>query len=347
MWSEAEFRSIVGEEAAGLAGAYFGVTPVGNFEGTNHLYEARSLDQVAADHGVSPDEVAEAVRSARAKLMEAREHRIRPGLDDKVITSWNGMTIRALAEAGAILENDRFLDLARQTAHFLLEHNRDHAGRLLRSWGKGRAGRPGFSEDYAGLAMGLFALYQATGDTDWYQQAMTLVEQLVDLFADPDGGFFTTGSDAEPLVTRLKDQYDSPHPSANSLAAETLLLASLYTGDADLRALAEGTIRAGGRLIEGAPTGVGHLLAVLASLLLPPREVAIVGPDADRLARAVWEQFRPDVALAIDRSGEGAAAIPLLADRAGNGGTRAFVCRDFACDLPVSTREELQHQLNL
>ncbi|MDR9452221.1 MAG: thioredoxin domain-containing protein, partial [Acidimicrobiia bacterium] len=334
VWSETEFRSIVGDDDAVLAGAYFGVTSRGNFEGANHLYEARSLEQVAAEFGAAHQEVVGAVDAARTKLREVRDRRVRPGLDDKVVTSWNGLAIRALAEAGAVLDDSRWLDFAARTARFLLDHNRDGSGRLLRSWGKGRAGRPGFSEDYASLAVGLFTLYQATGDVEWYRQAVVLVEQLVDLFADPDGGFFTTGSDAEPLVTRPKDQYDSPHPSANSMAAEALLMASLYTGDAELRARAESTIRAGGRLIEGAPTGVGHLLAVLASLLLPPREVAIVGPDADRLARVVWESFRPDVALAVDRSGDGASTVPLLAGRDGNGGTRAFVCRDFMCELP-------------
>jgi uncharacterized protein YyaL (SSP411 family) len=129
------------------------------------------------------------------------------------------------------------------------------------------------------------------------------------------------------------------------MAAEATLIASLYTGDGDLRAQAEGAIRAGGALIEGAPTGVGHLLAVLSSLLLPPREVAIVGPDAHQLARVVWERFRPDVALAVDTSGE-AAEVPLLQGREGTDSTRAFVCRDFVCELPVTEAESLRRQLD-
>jgi len=345
VWSAEEFRSIVGDDIASLAAAYFGVTPTGNFEGMNHLHEARSIENVAADHGVPPEAVEEAVATARAGLLEARRPRVRPGLDDKVVTSWNGLAIRALAEAGAVLDEGRYLDLAEETARFVLEHNRNESGRLLRSSGMGRAGRPGFSEDYATLAVGLFALYQATGDPGWYSEANELVERMVDLFADPAGGFFTTGSDAEALIIRPKDHYDSPHPSANSMAAEACLIASLYTGDAELRALAEGAIRAGGRLIEGAPTGVGHLLAVLASLLLPPREVAIVGPEADRLARVVWERFRPDVALAVDTTGE-AAIVPLLAGRESPDATRAFVCRDFVCELPVSDLESLRRQLD-
>ena len=126
---------------------------------------------------------------------------------------------------------------------------------------------------------------------------------------------------------------------------EALLIASLYSGEADHRELAEGTIRAGGRLIQGAPTGVGHLLAVLSSLLLPPREVAITGPEADRLARVVWEQFRPDVALAVDRTGDGGAVVPLLRERFIPGETRAYVCRGFVCDLPAGDPEALREQL--
>jgi uncharacterized protein YyaL (SSP411 family) len=174
---------------------------------------------------------------------------------------------------------------------------------------------------------------------------MGLVERLIDLFEDPRGGFFTTGTDAEALITRPKDQYDSPHPSANSSAAEALLMASLYTGDGEIRTKLETTLRAGSRLMEGAPTGAGHLLAVLTSMLLPPREVAIVGPDADRLARVVWEQFRPDVALAVDRHGADGSVVPLLADRDSDRTTRAFVCREFVCELPVTEAEALRAQL--
>ncbi len=184
---------------------------------------------------MSIQQVADAVATARERLLDARNARVRPGLDDKVVTSWNGLAIRALAEAGAILDDPRYLDLAKGAAQFILEHNRSESGRLLRSWGKGRPGRPGFSEDYATLAVGLFTLYQATGEAAWYSEAMALVEQMVELFAAPDGGFFTTGADAEVLITRLKDQYDSPHPSANSMAAEATLIASLYTGDGNLR----------------------------------------------------------------------------------------------------------------
>jgi uncharacterized protein YyaL (SSP411 family) len=345
VWSEDEFHSVAGTDTADIAGTFFGVTAEGNFEGANHLYRARSVEEVADRFGTGPAEVEAAVKLAGDRLLEARSHRVRPGLDDKVITSWNGLTIRAFAEAGAVLGRESYLEVARQTARFVLDHNRDGAGRLLRSWGKGRPGPAGFAEDHASLAVGLFTLYQATGEVFWYTDAMTLVEQLIGLFSDPDGGFFTTGVDAEPLITRPKDQYDSPHPSGNSMAAEALLMASLYTGRADLRIALEGVLRAGARLIEGAPTGAGHLLAVLTSMLLPAREVAIAGPEADRLARVVWEQFRPDVALAVDRDGTSGGAVPLLEGRTSDGATRAYVCRDFVCNLPVSKPEQLREQL--
>jgi uncharacterized protein YyaL (SSP411 family) len=345
VWSEDEFRSIVGREVADIAAAHFGVTRAGNFEGSNHLHQARSVDGVADEFGIEGPEVEAAIRVARERLLEARSHRVRPGLDDKMITAWNGLAIRAFAEAGAVLGEERYLEVARRTARFVLAHSQDETGRLLRSWGKGKPGRPGFAEDHASLAAGLFALYQATGETTWYGEAIDLVGRLMELFADPAGGFFTTGNDAEKLITRRKDQYDSPHPSANSLGAEALLMASLYTGDAALRAALDNTLRAGARLMERAPTGSGHLLAVLTSVALPPREVAIVGAEADRLARVVWEQFRPDVALAVDRDGAGASSVPLLAGRESHGTTRAFVCRDFVCGLPVTDPEALREQL--
>src|SRR5665811_689120 len=152
------------------------------------------------------------IDEARRRLLERRSTRIRPGLDDKVVTAWNGLAIRTLAEAGAILGEPRFLDAARDAAAFLLSEVSRTDGRLLRSWGKGRASVPAFADDYAATALGLFTLYQATGEVRWYAEAMRLTETIVDLFADPDGGFFTTGTDVEAPLARKRDHFDSPSP---------------------------------------------------------------------------------------------------------------------------------------
>ncbi len=168
---------------------------------------------------------------------------------------------------------------------------------------------------------------------------------MVALFADPAGGFFSTGADAEELIIRPKDQMDNPLPSGNSLAAEALLMLSLYTGDAEMRRLAEGAIRACGRLVEGYPAAVGHLLGVLHALHTGPKEVAVVGPEAAALGGVVWERFRPHVALALDRNGEDAAHVPLLEGRAKGTETLAYVCEQFACREPVSDPAALRAQL--
>ena len=190
------------------------------------------------------------------------------------------------------------------------------------------------------MATGLLALYQATGEIEWYETAKRLTLAARELFTDEAGGaMFTTGGDAEELITRKKDQMDNPLPSGNSLMCEALLLLSAYEGDGDLAVAAEAIVAGGGVLIDRYPSAVGHLLAVTASWLNGMREVAIVGPDAHRLADAVWAGFHPDVALAV--SVTDAAPIPLLEGRWSDDATLAYVCRDFVCERPVATTSEL------
>jgi uncharacterized protein YyaL (SSP411 family) len=342
VWSRDEFLAVVGPDHGPVAADVFGVTDEGNFEGSNILHLAATPGEVAERHGIAPDRVAAAHAAAVDALLEARSRRVRPGLDHKVIASWNGMAIRAFAEAGAILERDDLLERARRCARFVGDHlTRD--GRLLRSWSEGMASIPGFLEDYGAVATGLFTLYAATGETEWYEQAMRLTRAIPELFSDPAGGFFTTGADADPLVTRPKDQMDNPHPSGNSMAAEALLLASLYTGDQELRRLAERTVMAGGLLIDQHPSAAGHLLGVFQALVEGPTEVAIVG-DGRALERVVWSAPRPGLALAVDRSGSSAGTVPLLAGRF-TGESLAYVCHDFVCDAPVADPQLLARQL--
>ncbi|GBE20825.1 hypothetical protein BMS3Bbin01_00166 [bacterium BMS3Bbin01] len=344
LWNADEFAEVVGEELGPLAAAFFGVTEEGTFEGSNHLRVTRPLGQVASELDIDPAVADAMIDMARGRLLSRRSERVRPGLDDKVVTAWNGLAIRALGEAGAVLGESRFLDAARDAAAFLLSEVTRADGRLLRSWGKGKASVPAFADDYAATALGLFTLYQATGEVRWYIEAMRLVEAIVDLFADPAGGFFTTGADVEAPLARKRDHFDSPSPSANALAAEALLLASSYTGNADLREHSERALRAGAALATTTPSGAGHLLSVLHATLRRPPEVAIVGPDAQDLASVVWERFRPDVALAVDRAGSATNIVPLLVGRATDS-TLAYVCRSFQCALPVSDPEALRRLL--
>ncbi len=343
VWDLEEFREATGS-AGETAAALFGVTKEGNFEGLNHLQQVATLEEVAARFNTTVASVANDLEQAKEKLRVRRSERVRPGLDDKVVTAWNGLALRALAEAGAVLGEEQYLEHARRNAEFILRNLQTPDGRLLRSWGQGTARIPGFLDDYAALSLGLFALYQATGETRWYIEAERLTRAMLDLFVH-DGRIYSTGADAEELITRPVDQMDNPVPSGSSLAVEALVMLALYTGETALQDTAEEVIRGSAGLVEQYPSAVGHLLSVLTSLNRGYREVAIAGPNALDLGRVVWEQFNPAVVLAPDPDGIAAETIPLLADRHVDGKTLAYVCEDFVCQRPVTTANELRAQL--
>ena len=324
VWTPDEIRSVLGDEAGPVL-AFYGVTEGGNFEGANIL-------EVVGD---TPPEDLDTLRS---RLLTARAERVRPGLDDKVVTSWNGLVIRALAEAGAVLGEESYLGLARDAAGFILE-NLIVDSVLMRSWRDGRTSVPGFLDDHAALALGLFTLFAATGEERWYVDAMDLVE-VFGRFRRPEGGFYSTPEGADTLVKRPTDLTDNPAPSGNALAAEALLWASLYTGAPGYRDESEAALRSVALLAERYPSMVAHHLAVAYSSL-DTREVAIVGEEWPSLAEVYWSRYRPGVVLAAAAS---ESRIPLMEGRLGND-TKAYVCRGFVCDLPTSDPEVLASQL--
>ncbi len=326
-WSKEELIELLGAGADRTID-YLGVTETGNFEGSNIL--TAGVEE--------PEDLEESKRI----LHKARDERIRPGLDDKVITSWNGLAIRALAEAGVALGESRYLEAASDAARFVLDELIVD-GRLMRSWREGRTSVPGFLDDHAAMAIGLYALFAATGDVEWYDSAATMVDEF-ERFANPDGGFYTTAEDAESLVKRPVDQTDNPLPSGNALAAEALLLAGLYTGESESHERAESTLAAAGTLMSRYPSAVGHHLAIAYSATRT-QELAIVGSDWPSLAEAYWDRFRPQVALAVSSGDD--HGIPLLADRHRPEATLGYVCRDFVCERPVARPDELRALLDL
>jgi uncharacterized protein YyaL (SSP411 family) len=329
VWTVAELNDVLGTEAGAEATRFFGATPHGNFEGSNVLYRPTS------------EPWTDRIESIRSRLLERRATRTRPGLDDKIVASWNALAIRAFAEAGAALGDDGYLDTARAAAGFVLDEMVVD-GVPHRSWREGRAGVPGFLEDIAAVTQGLLSLYAASGEYRWYSAAEGLAADLPARFADGEGGFFDTPADGEHLLKRPKSQTDNPLPSGNGFAAEALLTLSAYTGSEEQRDLAEGTLRAAGVLMDRFPSMVGYHLAVLHSML-NGRELAIVGPGWRDLARVYWDGFRPNVALAP--STNGTEPIPLLEGRARSGETRAFLCESHVCALPTSDPVELEEQL--
>jgi uncharacterized protein YyaL (SSP411 family) len=335
VWTVEELRSVLGPSGlADEAIAYFGASERGNFEGSGqNVLEARGPEPASL-----PD--------IRRLLLAARSERVRPGLDDKRLTSWNALMISALAEAGAVLERSEYLDAAVACASFVLRDLRDGDGRLLRSWNDGRAHLDAYLDDHAFLLEALIGLYEATGDPSWYGEATALADAMIESFADPErGGFFTTGVGHEELAARRKDLDDSPIPSGNSAAAFGLLRLAFLSGEGRYERHALGVLRLLFPLAARHPGAFGHLLGAADFYLAPVKEVAIVGPapEAAPLLRVVRDAYRPHVVLAAGNGAEAAsAAVPLLEGREPVGGhAAAYVCERFVCQAPVTRPDDL------
>ncbi|HUO46057.1 MAG TPA: thioredoxin domain-containing protein [Acidimicrobiia bacterium] len=341
VWSYEEFMAVAGENGP-LAARHFGVTSEGNFEGTNILTLAEPLEEVAHALGLDSSNAAARLDQVKGNLLARRARRVRPGLDDKVLAAWNGLAVRALAEAGAALDEPRYLEAAQQAADFVLGQMTTQDGTVLRSWAKGRPSNvSGFLDDYAAMGVGLLSLYAATGEPRWFEGAADLLVQI-QRFADPVGGFFTSEESGD-LPKRAKDLFDNPSPSGNSLAAEGLLLLSLYTGDAKQREAALSTLGAQALIMERYPTAAMYALAVLHSIHRGTHELAIVGPDPGPLRRIYWERLRPHIVLATSPGDE--TRVPLLRGRFSPGSTLAYLCSGFTCLAPVKEPAALTDSL--
>ena len=350
VWSWDELVEI-GSEAVATA---FGATPSGNWEGANVLWRPIPLPAIADEMEIEEPQLAADLDRARAELFARREGRVRPGTDDKVLAAWNGMAIAALAEAGRVLREPRYVEAAVAAADFVLTSLRREDGRLLRSWRDGRAGRPGYADDHALMADACLALFETTFELRWFEQARTLADELIRLFHDTDrGGFFQTGSDAESLVIRPKELYDNAVPSGNSVAADVLQRLAHLTGEAEYERVGVSALRLVRDALPQAPTGFGHALCALDLYRDTVKEVAIVGDPASSETRALLDEvlvrrFLPNHVLAVAPSPDSAAAstVTLLEGRPQlDGKPTAYVCERFACQLPVSTPEDLEAQL--
>ena len=339
VWSWDELAGIAGEPVA----RHLGATPEGNWEGTNVLWTPRP----------APEGLEAELAAALPRLFEAREARVHPATDDKVLAAWNGLAISALAEAGRSFGEPRFLDAALAAAGFVLEALAGDQGRLLRSWRDGRKGGPGYLDDYACMAEACLTLYETTFELRWLREARRLAGEMVELFADPGGdGFYQTGRDAEPLVVRPRELFDNAVPAGSSVAAELLQRLGRLTGDQDTERAGRDALRPVLGVLGRAPTGFGHALGAADFALARVIEVAIVGrpgaDDTNALLAKVWGIYQPNrvLAAAAPDDTEAIGEVPLLADRpAIEGRATAYVCEHFVCQRPVTEPAELAAQL--
>jgi uncharacterized protein YyaL (SSP411 family) len=270
----------------------------------------------------------------RARLFELRERRPKPLRDDKVIASWNGLALAAIAEAARRLGRADLLAAAVELGEFLLGPLSTGEGRLFRTWRDGRAHTTGFLEDYADVANGLSELHVASGDPRWLRESHRLATLAVELFADDEhGGFFHTPTDGERLVNRKKELDDNPTPSGNSMLATVLLRLARIYGDDQLERRAVDVLRLAAPLAARAPSAFGQLLCALDFHLSPPRELAIIGSADDDVARAALATFDPNAVVAFGPADD----VPLLAGKGYVDGRPAlYVCERFACRAPVT-----------
>jgi len=344
VWTADEVRDALGDEAA-LFMQMYDVTDEGNWEGRNIPRLLLQSSDLAQKTGLDEADVEMRIDAARSKLYDVRSKRVWPGLDDKVLTAWNGLMMAAFASAAQAFGRSDYADIATSNAEFLHASMRANDGRLLRTWKAGsQAKYNAYLEDYAFLVEGLLALYQTTFDARWFEWTQELAETMLGHFSDAEnGGFYDTRDDHEELIHRPKDVQDNAIPSGNAMAAHVLAKLALLTGESRYRETAERATRSIGALMSQYPSGFGEWLNVASLITGEPREIALVGTSEQLapLLEVVRSGYRPlDVVAAADPKAEN--VVPLLENRPPqNGAGTAYVCRGFVCDAPVTDPEAL------
>ncbi len=343
VWTPGEIESILGEEEGRRFCAYYDVSENGNWEGKSILNVRRSVEQCAVKLGITAEELQASLDRARQKVYEARRQRVPPGLDDKVLTAWNGMMISAMAEGYRVLGDRRYLDAATRATDFLLSTLVRPGGRLLRTYRAGKAHLDAYLEDYAYLSKALIDLYEAGGAPHYLTEAARLSEiMLADFSDDGSGAFFTTARDHESLILRRREGTDGATPSGNAVAASALARLSFHLDREEFRNAAQRAITAYGKQIGLYPHAFAKSLAVVDLLLEGPVELALIGAPGEgsleALRREVGRHFLPNRIIAYHDPSRGEPpSFPLLRGKElVNGLAALYVCRNFACQAPIT-----------
>jgi uncharacterized protein YyaL (SSP411 family) len=352
VWTRDELEQVLGPQLGSWAAAFFDVTQEGNFEsGKSALWRPRAAAEVARELGASDADLARAIGDARVKLLAAREARVRPLTDDKVLASWNGLMLSALAHAHQVLREPRYLRAAQEAARYVLTGMRRPDGGLFATARLGRAHVDGCLDDHVFMIQGLIDLYQSDFDSGWLREALALCEIVETRFADPErGGYFTTGERQDGLIARTKTIHDGALPSGTGVQALNLARLASLTGRAELESRARAAIAAQAALVNRHPRLFAHLLIALDFLAQQPREIVVSGEADDAgtaaLLGAVRGVFVPQRVVALASADSDTALLPLLSGRKSRDGrARAYVCRNHTCDAPVEDPASLVRAL--
>lgn len=350
VWDRAEIKDILADDAELLC-TYWGVTEAGNFEGKNILHLPMSEEEFIRFHSLQKAEWKIIHARARKLLVQARMNRIPPFLDDKIITSWNGLMLASLAEAARILGDVDYRMAAIKAGEFMLRELRSEQGSLWRTHRQGKSKIPAFLEDYACFIDGLIELYQLTHDEIWFVEARELAEYVLNHFSTDTGGFFDSSDLHEALLTRSRNFQDGAFPSANAHFAKQLLRLSSFTGNAELEHAATAVLNITLPAVTQYPMAFAGSLNTMEQLLHGIAEVAVIGDpsqeDTQRLLAVLHEEYRPNLILAVATQEAAAhSEIPLLHGRTMmDGKATAYVCKNFHCRLPVTEPDDLRAQL--
>lgn len=357
VWTPAEIKQVLGEEEGELFCACYDVTEDGNFEHqTSILNQVHiSLQVIAERYGCSEKGLEEKLSILRKKLFEAREQRVHPHKDDKILTSWNGLMIAALARAGRVLQNITYLDAATKAVRFIEEKLVREDGRLLARYRDGEAAYLGYLDDYAFYVWGLIELYEATWQGKYMEQAIQLTKAMIDLFwDDQDDGFFFYGKDGEQLLIRPKEIYDGAMPSGNAVAALNLLRLASFTMDETLQTIADKQIKAFAGSVQEQPTSHSFMLVAMQFALGKRQEIVISGDPNDGLTKSmileVQKAFCPNAIIALRPQGKADGNMklffPAIDQRSSISNQAAvYICENYACRQPIHELETLKEQL--
>ena len=347
VWRPEHLKQVLGADDAAIVTDFYGVTEEGNFEGMSILHVPSSPSEVAGRHSLTVDELESLIDSANERLLKERSLRVPPMTDTKTITSWNGLMLAAIAEASAVFERDDYLEVARANAIYLLDRMVD-SGRLRRTDSNSENGARGFLDDYASLVDGLLALHSADGDPRWLFDADALARSAVDLFWDPlRGQFYDTGTDQEALIVRPRDVTDNALPSGHSMMTDVLIRLSTITGNSNFRSMAGQSLGGVRGIMEQFPTGAGHWLCALDSYLADSKEAVVVNdgepPAALPMLRRLASVFEPSaVRVAMTPGDDPSSEWPVFSGRTTvNGQPTAYVCRNYACQLPTNDADTM------
>jgi len=352
VWTKHEIENALADQNFKLFNEYFNVTATGNFEGNNILNITTNSKELAKSFHLTEQEFDSQIEHSKNTLLNLRNLRIAPDRDDKILTAWNGLTLKAIAQASSVFERDDYLAAAINNAHFIV-NNLIINNRLCRTYKDGKAKLNGYLEDYAFLADGLLALYEATFDRLWFDQSKKLVDIMIDLFWDTKVGlFYDTSRDHESLIIRPRDFFDNATPSGSSIAVEVLIKMSRLTSQNRYLTIAENALSSVHQIMARYPNGMGRWLSSLDLYQNPSKDIVIIGdptdPDTKALLKVIHNSYIPNKIIAgcNDDPENSINNIPLLDYRTKIGGKpTVYVCENNVCKLPVTDSASLFQQI--